>query len=236
METKVCKKCHIQKSLDDFGNHKKYKDGKNSECKMCFKETRKKYYGRYKERVNKWYNENSELTKLRSKEWKTSNPERNKELNQKSDKRRRQKITQKNKQLYHSNDLIRLRYQIHSLIGNSFRKKGYSKKSITQNILGIDFLEFKNHLQSQFTDGMNWENKNEWEIDHIIPISIAKNEEQIIKLNHHLNLRPLWAKDNRKKSNKILEEHKELLYKLLGDDFVLMELNGRGNGLLIITS
>jgi hypothetical protein len=68
---------------------------------------------------------------------------------------------------------------------------------------------------------MNWENKNKWEIDHIIPISIARNEEEIIKLNHYSNLRPLWRKDNRDKSNKILEEHKGLMYKLLGDDFVI---------------
>ena len=68
---------------------------------------------------------------------------------------------------------------------------------------------------------MNWDNRNEWELDHIIPISIARNEEQIIKLNHYSNLRPLWRKDNQEKSNKILEEYRGLMESLLGEDFII---------------
>jgi hypothetical protein len=45
---------------------------------------------------------------------------------------------------------------------------------------------------------------NGWHIDHIIPLS-AKTEEEIIKLCHYTNLQPLWAEENRAKSNKILD-------------------------------
>lgn len=51
---------------------------------------------------------------------------------------------------------------------------------------------------------MTWNNYGKWHIDHIIPISSAKTEEEVIKLNHYTNLQPLWAKDNLKKGNKII--------------------------------
>lgn len=43
-----------------------------------------------------------------------------------------------------------------------------------------------------------------WQIDHIIPIDMAKTEDDIIKLNHYTNLRPLCSKENLDKSNKII--------------------------------
>jgi hypothetical protein len=70
--------------------------------------------------------------------------------------------------------------------------------------------EFRNYIESQFTEGMNWDNygqgkNNEtWHIDHIIPISLAKTEEEVYKLNHYANLRPMWCSDNIRKSNKIV--------------------------------
>ena len=51
---------------------------------------------------------------------------------------------------------------------------------------------------------MSWENHGKWHIDHIIPLSTANTEEDILNLCHYTNLQPLWAEDNIKKSNKIL--------------------------------
>jgi len=59
--------------------------------------------------------------------------------------------------------------------------------------LGCTMEEFIQHLQSQFTEGMTLENHGiVWEIDHIKKLSSSKNEEDIIKLNYHTNLRPLF--------------------------------------------
>jgi hypothetical protein len=58
---------------------------------------------------------------------------------------------------------------------------------------------------------MSWENRRLWHIDHIIPLALAKNEDQLIKLNHYTNLRPLWAKDNLVKSARYEKEIPEWL-------------------------
>ena len=57
-----------------------------------------------------------------------------------------------------------------------------------------------------FVDGISWDNREKWHIDHIIPLSFAKNEEECLKLNNYRNLRPIWSEDNLEKSAYITEE------------------------------
>lgn len=99
--------------------------------------------------------------------------------------------------------LYKLLTNTRNLIKNSVIKYGYTKKSRTYEILGIPIDEFKIFLESKFIDGMSWNNYGEWHLDHIIPISWAKNEEEIFKLNHCTNFQPLWRIDNLKKGNRI---------------------------------
>lgn len=85
------------------------------------------------------------------------------------------------------------------------KDKGYSKKSKTIQILGCSYVEFKEHLENQFKPWMNWENHGKyngtlnygWDIDHIIPVSSAKTEAEVIQLNHFSNFQPLCSKVNR---------------------------------------
>ncbi len=116
---------------------------------------------------------------------------------------------------YRNDNLYRLGCSVRSLIRISFDRTGYCKKTKTENILGCTIEEFKLYLESKFEPWMNWNNygnwngePNElnvaWDIDHIIPVSTAKNEEDIIKLNHYSNLCPLCSYTNRHiKRNKI---------------------------------
>lgn len=97
------------------------------------------------------------------------------------------------------------------MINSSFNRvcKGvYKKSNKTENILGCTIPEFIEHLQSLFTEGMTLENNGQckecWHIDHKIPLSTAKTEEEIIKLNHYTNLQPLWSRDNLSKGKKII--------------------------------
>jgi hypothetical protein len=78
------------------------------------------------------------------------------------------------------------------------------KTSPTFESLGYSAFDFKCHIEKQFLEGMSWENMSEWQIDHIQPISLAKTIDDVKRLNQLSNLRPLWAKDNNLKKNKLV--------------------------------
>jgi hypothetical protein len=89
--------------------------------------------------------------------------------------------------------------------------KGIAKSKGTEKLLGCSWAEFMTHIESQFTEGMNWENygkgNDKWNLDHIIPLaafdlSIPENQE---KASHFTNLQPMWQTDNFKKGDKILD-------------------------------
>jgi hypothetical protein len=109
-------------------------------------------------------------------------------------------------------DLIfKLKKNIKSLISSKIKNKGYMKNSRTHEILGCSFEQFKLHLENLWESWMNWDNYGlyngtpnyGWDIDHIIPTSLALTEDDIINLNHYTNLQPLCSYVNRviKKDN-----------------------------------
>ena len=101
--------------------------------------------------------------------------------------------------------MFKLSSSIRCLIINSIKRKGFKKNSKTLHILGCSFEDFKLYIESKFEYWMTWENRglyngelnHGWDIDHILPISSANNEDDIYKLNHYTNLQPLCSKVNR---------------------------------------
>ena len=85
----------------------------------------------------------------------------------------------------------------------AFKQKRYNKNSKTENLLGASYEIVKIHIESQFKEGMSWDNRSLWHIDHRIPLASAKSEEEIVKLCHYTNLQPLWADENIRKSDKM---------------------------------
>ena len=80
-------------------------------------------------------------------------------------------------------------------------------RKTTKDFLGCTFQELKDHLESQFTEGMTWDNmgRGGWHIDHIIPCAffdLTKPSHQKVCFNWQ-NLQPLWEKDNCAKGDKI---------------------------------
>jgi hypothetical protein len=102
--------------------------------------------------------------------------------------------------------LYRLQKNISGSIYQSLKKyckdPNYkSKRYKTLDILGIDWSGFKKYIENQFVGNMSWEERGVWDLDHIIPISLAKNEDELYELNHYTNFRPLWRTENRKRGN-----------------------------------
>jgi len=82
-----------------------------------------------------------------------------------------------------------------------------AKKTRTHLLVGCSIQELKNYIEKQFVNNMSWENWGQfgWHLDHIKPLSSAKNLEEMYSLCHYTNLQPLWWWDNLSKSDKIIE-------------------------------
>jgi hypothetical protein len=200
---KECTKCKLILELDNFTKNVKSPDGLYPSCKICKGKQYKEYTSIEDNRLRK-----NKKARDYSKERKTQDSYKEWQKDYKS---RPSTIEKRNKRIAErkANDpLFKLRNSIPKMISKVFKRSGYSKNTKTQEILGCDWITFKNHIESQFEDWMTWENKSkrssgeffpkvEWDIDHIIPLSSAKNEDEVIKLNHYTNLRPFCSYENR---------------------------------------
>jgi hypothetical protein len=98
--------------------------------------------------------------------------------------------------------------------------KGKNKSKTTRELLGCTIDFFKDYIESKFLPDMTWDNygKHGWHIDHIFPISAfdLTIEEELKKACRYTNLQPLWATDNIKKRDKIMQPSKPTVYLLVG--------------------
>lgn len=193
MQTKICSKCKEEKKVCEFYNNRCQLDGKRPECKVCSNKQSTLYNLKNKEKVviikQKYVDNNKEKVKQSKKVWFDKNPNYKKEWSHiKSN----------------TNIIFKLKKNMRSRLGLFLNLKNVTKNNKTFNIIGCSPEFLKEYLEAKFVNNMCWENRNEWHIDHIIPLSSAKTEEEMYKLCHYTNLQPLWAEDNLKKSNKIL--------------------------------
>jgi hypothetical protein len=120
-------------------------------------------------------------------------------------KERREKINQRVRQKLATDPLYKLKFTARNRLGFMVRKIKSQKPAKTVEIIGCSWKKLKSHIESQFTEGMTWENHgvDGWHIDHIIPLSCATEITGLTKLCHYSNLRPLWAKENKGKSDNL---------------------------------
>jgi hypothetical protein len=218
METKICTKCNEEKMVCYFGFHKRSKDGKRGSCKEC--ESKK---------IKEWRQNNPEKLKLQKQRYLKKYPQKNLNRGKEYRKNNKEKVIDRstkwrisnsgyasiyyqinknklNKQILikKKNDIIfNLKCNCRSKINKILGSKKFEK---TFEIIGCTPQFLKEHLENQFINGMDWGNHGlfGWHIDHIIPLSSAKTEEELYKLCHYSNLQPLWAEDNLKKGSKII--------------------------------
>ena len=174
---KHCTNCNSSKSIENFNKNKSTTDGFNHWCKDCSSITIKK-----SDFLKDYYQ-----SKKDAKAYNNANLRR---------------YTKKREQ---DNPLVKVQRVISAIIRSTLKRKGYDVNSPAHEILGCTYEEFKLHIEFQFKDGMSWDNRGEWHIDHIMPLSMAKTEDELVRLNHYKNLRPLWAHENLTKSDKTPE-------------------------------
>jgi hypothetical protein len=87
--------------------------------------------------------------------------------------------------------------------------KGNKKTKRSKEILGIEFEDFRDYIQSKWEPWMNWDNyghgAGKWCIQHIVPKIFAENEDEIYLLNNYNNLIPMDFSDNGSLKDKILD-------------------------------
>ena len=178
---KICTKCLKEKDICDFTKSSIHKGGVSNVCKICNNERgclyRKTHPESRKESVKKYKDTNRDTFK--------------------SNRNKRLKIRRQTDLMFNLKERVRRR------IRNFLTRNNISKNNKTFDIVGCSPEFLKEHLEKQFLDGMSWDNRDEWHIDHITPLSSATDEQEVFKLCHYTNLQPLWAEDNILKGDKL---------------------------------
>jgi hypothetical protein len=205
MDLKVCIKCGINKYLSEYGK-------KRNDCKKCHddivklwivnnrdrhSETRRKRRLLHKDQAkvaNKRYREKNKEKALKVHTlWRKTNPDAWRKISNRSDTKRRFVPSVILSERISTG--IRL-----SLVGGKKRRKWESMVDFTAE-------QLKTHIEKLFTDGMNWDNRNLWHIDHKVPISafnfITYRDFDFKRCWGLDNLRPMWATENIKKGNRL---------------------------------
>jgi hypothetical protein len=177
---KKCSKCDQDKIVDDFHVDKVKHDGRRTICKACVYLNNVSYRTRFPEKVRE-----------RDRKWGEAN---------------REYRNAKYRASYSSSTLKRLKKNLRNRLVVAV-KSNYQHTSAVGD-LGCSIEEFKKYIEEQFEEGMGWDNwgrigsnKLCWNIDHIKPISLATSEEELKKLVHYTNMRPLWAVENIRKGD-----------------------------------
>jgi hypothetical protein len=203
MGTKICSKCKEEKEVCEFYKHSKNPNIYRGQCKKCMNEYSLNYKKNNIENINKknkeYFEKNRELNKIKCIKYRNNNLEKSRERYKKWRLNNKEKINS-----YNQIPIIRLKNSLRNRINELMNKKYNNPRTI--DLVGCDYEFLINYIEKKFTEGMSWNNYGYygWHLDHIIPLSSAKTEEEMCKLCHYTNLQPLWAEDNFKKSNKIL--------------------------------
>lgn len=229
---KVCTKCKIEKPLTEYHNKINTSDGKACRCKGCNQSKpktkeracldSKNWALRNPEKIKQmwsdYYDKNKEKLKIKRKSYVSKTYPTSRETNKRYREKNRDLINQR-RRLKRKNPTPKM--IIEKSLRNRFNKVIIHMKSGTKhtsciNLIGCDFDTVKYHIESQFTEGMNWNNHGngaeKWNIDHIIPLvqfNLHDLDQQKVAF-HYTNLRPLWFLENLSRKRKHYNKKDEL--------------------------
>lgn len=186
---RVCESCKNLIPLDRFRRRQGKKTYLKTACVSCinkkYKKTKQLWAEKNRKRLNEykrqWFKSKGDIAVKKKKEWEIANRER---MNDRAKARRK------------SDAMFDLKIRARNRINVFIMRRGSQKPSKTSEMLGCDWETLKLHIESKFKNGMTWENRSEWHIDHIIPLDSAVTDEDVERLCHYTNLQPLWASEN----------------------------------------
>lgn len=224
MENKVCEKCGVNKSVSEFYQNNSKNKGYHRKCKKCTSDRNKELYlkrieaekitpdtkicpkcnivkskdcfSKSSSSLDGLYRICKSCKKISAKKSRIKNKTRISAYNYQYQKNKR-----------NDDPVFKLKDSISCLIRNSIKAKKIKKSTKTFDILGITYEEFKRYLEDN-PYGFKINQKG-LDIDHIVPISSAHTEKEVIKLNHYSNFQLLPKEYNRwvKKDKPFDEAH-----------------------------
>ena len=170
-------KQYCEANSDKIKEKKKqyYEANKDKSRQQC-----KKYYEANKDKIKQYYEANRDRLKQQTKKYYEAN---------KGYSNQRQRNRRVN------DPLFKLTCNIRGSIYKSLKNKGYKKNTKTANYLGCDYDTLLTHLNDN-KYGFIYD-AGEYDVDHIIPLAIAKTESDIFDLNYYKNLQLLPSEFNR---------------------------------------
>ena len=214
---KTCTKCGETKPVSEFSKQRNGKHGVRSRCKACesayrkankerLTEYKRAYYKANKEKVAEQRRAHYEANKEKIAEQKRAYREANKEKVAEYQRAYREANKERLAEKQLANRKKRLAEDpayamVHRLRARLWHAmNGRAKPASTMELVGCSSEKLCAWLEMHFDEGMTWENRDKWHIDHIRPISSFEDPADP-DCWHWSNLQPLWAEDNLRKGD-----------------------------------
>lgn len=194
MGIKLCKSCGVALTKENAFPIKKGLEALRSKCKACTSEESRKQKASYKRN-------NKERVSAYNKQYRLNNKEAIAFRNRENNGILKAKRNEKRRRMYREDYAYNIEHRYRTRIQSLLRTLRTSKDRRTLEYLGCTKKEFLQHIESNFRTGMSWDNRDQWDIDHIEPccsFDLTKEEERL-RCFHYTNLRPLWKEDNKQK-------------------------------------
>lgn len=231
-DTKKCPICKITKPYYEFDKCKSSASGLSSGCKECtkIKTQTDEYKQKFNENIefHKQNNTNKiiDITETKScprcKEVKSilefNISKRNKSgrvsyckicCNKiSSSPEHKQKRNDRMKEKLKTDPVAKIKKLIRCRLYNALRITYTRKISSAVDELGCSPEFLKLYLETQFQDGMSWDNFGEWQMDHIIPLDRFNLEDidEFRQACNYTNIQPLWKADNSAKCSMLVDD------------------------------
>tara|TARA_R110002020_G_C16216027_1_gene767334 strand:- start:533 stop:1414 length:882 start_codon:yes stop_codon:yes gene_type:complete len=187
----ACCECNTKKYYD---NHEKEKERSRKKAAVYSAENKEKILEKAKDR----YYSDVEGHRRKSREYSRNNKDKISAYRKKN----KDKIRKSSKEYKSRPDVVTSEFIRRCLarVQDNFggRRAKYEK------VIGYTMEQLSEHIEKQFKEGMSWDNRTEWHIDHIRPIKSFLDDgiKDPAVINALSNLQPLWAQDNLAKGAK----------------------------------